>query len=47
MESKTRNFVVERFSFPLLNIASDFANGDPDRLIRFMKMQIGIVREDH
>ena len=30
---KTRNFVVERFSFPLLNIASDFANGDPDQIL--------------
>ena len=30
---KTRNFVVERFSFPLLNIVSDFANGDPDQIL--------------
>ena len=30
---KTRSFEVERFSFPLLNIASDFANGDPDQIL--------------
>ena len=30
---KTRKFVVERFSFPLLNIVSDFANGDPDQIL--------------
>ena len=30
---KTRSFEVERFSFPLLNIVSDFANGDPDQIL--------------
>ena len=30
---KTREFVVERFSFPLLDIANDFANGDPDQIL--------------
>ena len=30
---KTRSFEVERFSSPLLNIASDFANGDPDQIL--------------
>ncbi|MFT4800833.1 MAG: hypothetical protein ACI93N_000596 [Flavobacteriaceae bacterium] len=30
---KTREFVIEKFSFPLLNIVSDFANGDPDQIL--------------
>ncbi len=30
---KSREFAVERFSFPLLNIPTDFANGDPDLIL--------------
>jgi len=30
---KTREFVIVKYSFPLLNIANDFANGDPNQVL--------------
>ena len=30
---KSREFKIHRYSFPLLDIANDFANGDPDQIL--------------
>ena len=35
---KSRDFIIHRYSFPLLNIANDFANGDPDQIFADQNM---------